>query len=280
MKRSLLIAALFAGATVPAIAADLPVKSPPPMAPIMAPISYWDGFYIGINGGYSWGKAGRELTFFNPATGIVLIPPIGSSTTTDSNLNGGLFGGQIGYNWQSGSWVFGFETDAQWTNQKGTASALCGVIATVATACLPGVSLGTSVAVTQQLDWFGTFRGRAGVLVTPGVLLYGTGGAAYGSLTTDITVTTITPLGLPFAATRSGSNSKFGWTLGGGIEAMFGSNWSGKLEYLYMDLGTVTSTSGTGIGLVGANLSTRVTDNIFRAGINYHFSAGPVVARY
>src|ERR1044072_414623 len=229
MKRFLLSALLVASA-VPALAADLPVKARPMPAPI--PVWTWDGFYIGINGGYSWGKAGRELTFFNPATGIVLIPPIGSSTTTDSNLNGGLFGGQIGYNWQSGSWVFGFETDAQWTNQKGPASALCGVIATAAAACLPGVSLGTSVAVTQQLDWFGTFRGRAGVLVTPGVLLYGTGGAAYGSLTTDITVTTITPLGLPFAATRSGSNSKFGWTLGGGIEAMFGSHWSGKLEYL------------------------------------------------
>ena len=248
------------------------------MAPIMAPISYWDGFYIGINGGYSWGKAGRELSFFNPLTGIQVIPPIGSGTTSDSNLNGGLFGGQIGYNWQSGNWVFGFETDAQWTNQRGSASALCGVIATVLSACLPGVSLGTSAAIEQRLDWFGTFRGRAGVLVTPGVLLYGTGGAAYGSLSTDITVTTITPLGLPFGVTRSGSQSKFGWTLGGGIEAMFGSNWSGKLEYLYMDLGTVSATNNAGI--IGSNLSTRVTDNIFRAGINYHFSAGPVVARY
>ena len=57
---------------------------------------------------------------------------------------------------------------------------------------------------------------------------------------------------------------------------MFGSNWSGKLEYLYMDLGTVENTGVAGAGLlVGANLSTRVTDNIFRAGINYHFSAGP-----
>ena len=58
---------------------------------------------------------------------------------------------------------------------------------------------------------------------------------------------------------------------------MFGSNWSGKLEYLYMDLGTVESTSGIGTGvLIGTNLSTRVTDSIFRAGINYQFSAGPV----
>ena len=278
MKRTLLIAALFASATVPALAADLPRKAPPP-APVMIPVVNWTGFYIGINGGYSWGKAGRELSFFNPLTGIQIIPPVGSGSTSDSNLNGGLFGGQLGYNWQSGNWVFGFETDAQWTGQRGSASRLCGVLATAAGACLPGVALGTSAAVEQHLDWFGTFRGRAGVLVTPSTLLYVTGGAAYGSLNTDVTVTSITPLGLPVSITRSGESSKFGWTIGGGIESklsMFGNNWSGKLEYLYMDLGTVESTSGIGTGvLIGTNLSTRVTDSIFRAGINYQFSAGP-----
>ena len=275
MKRTLLIAALFASATVPALAADLPYKAPPP-APVMIPVVNWTGFYVGINGGYSWGKAGRELSFFNPLTGIQIIPPVGSGATSDSNLNGGLFGGQLGYNWQSGNWVFGFETDAQWTGQRGTASRLCGLLATAAGACLPGVALGTSAAVEQHLEWFGTFRGRAGVLVTPSTLLYVTGGAAYGSLNTDITVTSITPLGLPVSVTRSGESSKFGWTIGGGVEAMFGTNWSGKLEYLYMDLGTVESTSGIGTGvLIGTNLSTRVTDSIFRAGINYQFSAGP-----
>jgi len=275
MKRTLLIAALFASATAPALAADLPRKAPPP-APVMIPVVNWTGFYIGINGGYSWGKAGRELSFFNPLTGIQIIPPVGSGNTSDSNLNGGVFGGQLGYNWQSGNWVFGFETDAQWTGQRGTASRLCGVLATAAGACLPGVALGTSAAVEQHLDWFGTFRGRAGVLVTPSTLLYVTGGAAYGSLNTDITVTSITPLGLPVSVTRSGDSSKFGWTIGGGVEAMFGNNWSGKLEYLYMDLGTVESTTGIGTGvLIGTNLSTRVTDSIFRAGINYQFSAGP-----
>jgi len=278
MKRTLLIAALFASATVPALAADLPYKAPPP-APVMIPVVNWTGFYIGINGGYSWGKAGRELSFFNPLTGIQIIPPVGSGNTSDSNLNGGVFGGQLGYNWQSGNWVFGFETDAQWTGQRGTASRLCGVLATAAGACLPGVALGTSAAVEQHLDWFGTFRGRAGVLVTPSTLLYVTGGAAYGSINTDLTVTTIAPIGLPVSVIRSGSSSKFGWTIGGGIEsklAMFGNNWSGKLEYLYMDLGTVESTSGIGTGvLIGTNLSTRVTDSIFRAGINYQFSAGP-----
>jgi outer membrane immunogenic protein len=121
------------------------------------------------------------------------------------------------------------------------------------------------------------------VLVTPSTLLYVTGGAAYVSINTDLTVTTIAPIGLPVSVIRSGSSSKFGWTIGGGVESMFGNNWSGKLEYLYMDLGTVESTTGIGTGVViGTNLSTRVTDSIFRAGINYHFSAGPssVVARY
>ena len=278
MKRTLLIAALFASATAPALAADLPYKAPPP-APVMIPVVNWTGFYVGINGGYSWGKAGRELSFFNPLTGIQIIPPVGSGATSDSNLNGGVFGGQLGYNWQSGNWVFGFETDAQWTGQRGTASRLCGLLATAASACLPGVALGTSAAVEQHLEWFGTFRGRAGMLVTPSTLLYVTGGAAYGSLNTDVTVTSITPLGLPVSVTRSGESSKFGWTIGGGIESklsMFGNNWSGKLEYLYMDLGTVESTTGIGTGvLIGTNLSTRVTDSIFRAGINYQFSAGP-----
>ena len=127
MKRSLLIAALFASATVPAIAADLPVRPPPPMAPVMAPYLNWSGFYIGINGGYSWGKADRTLTFFNTVTGVPIVPPVALGGTNDSDLDGGLFGGQIGYNWQSGTWVFGLETDAQWTNQKGSANFLCGV---------------------------------------------------------------------------------------------------------------------------------------------------------
>ena len=290
MRGTLLIAALFATATVPAIAADLPVKAPPP-APVMAPILYWGGFYVGVNGGYSWGRVDRDLTFFNPITGVAIVPPVGIGGTGDSNLNGGLFGGQIGYNWQTGNWVFGFETDAQWTNQRGSASFLCGITSVAGGVCLPGVTavpaavLGTSAIVDQRLEWFGTFRGRAGVLVTPAVLLYATGGAAYGSLKTDLTLTSITPLGLPISVAGSRETTRFGWTLGGGIEAMFGTNWSGKLEYLYMDLGTVDAstivTTGTGLG-IGANLSTRVRDNIFRAGINYHFSPGPgpVVARY
>ena len=290
MMRSFLIAALATSVTVPALAADLRVKSPPP-APVMAPVMHWTGFYIGLNGGYSWGRVDRAFTFVNPATGVVIVPPVGAGTTTDSNLNGGVFGGQIGYNWQSANWVFGLETDAQWTGQRGSATFVCGVTGVAGGPCLPGVTavpagvLGSTATLDQRLEWFGTFRGRVGALVTPSVLLYATGGAAYGTLKSDLTLSTITPNLVPVSATGSASSTRLGWTAGAGIEAMFAPSWSGKLEYLYMDLGTVNTaavvTTGAGLG-IGANLSTRVTDHIFRAGINYHFSAGPgpVVARY
>jgi outer membrane immunogenic protein len=271
-----------------ASAADLPVRPPAP-APVMAPIWNWNGFYIGINGGYSWGRAGRDVTFFNPVNGAPIVVA-GTGTTSDSNLNGGLFGGQIGYNWQTSNWVFGLETDAQWTGQKGSATALCPATA-VGGPCLPGLTfvpagaLGTAATLDQKLQWFGTFRGRVGVTVTPSVLLYATGGGAYGSIKTDIGIAGFTPAGAPIVAAGSSSDTRFGWTVGAGIEAMFAANWSAKIEYLYMDLGRVSSTASfpTAAGIpIGISLNSRITDNIIRAGINYNFSAGPgpVVARY
>jgi len=272
------IAALAAVSS--ASAADLPVKAPPP--PLPAPVLNWTGFYIGANGGYSWGRAGRTLNFFSPVTGATIFSPVGTGTTSDSNMNGGLFGGQIGYNWQSANWVFGLETDAQWTGQRGSASATCAATAT-ALGCLPGITalpagaIGTTATIDQKLEWFGTFRARAGVLVVPNVLLYATGGAAYGTIKSDVTIASLTPAGVAITGVGSSSDQRFGWTVGAGVESMFGANWSGKLEYLYMDLGTVNNTgvvtTGAGLG-IGANLSTRVTDHIFRAGINYHFGPG------
>jgi outer membrane immunogenic protein len=262
-----------------ASAADLPIKSPP-MAPVMAPIWNWNGFYIGVNGGYSWGRTNRDLNFYNPLNNVVLATGSGAGR----DMNGGLFGGQIGYNWQTSNWVFGIETDAQWTGQKGSTNVLCPVAGCFPTAVVPGAG-GVSASLTDKLEWFGTFRGRLGVAVVPSVLLYATGGAAYGSLKSELGLAGFTAAGVPVVAAASTSSSKLGWTVGGGIEAMFAPNWSGKLEYLYMDLGSISNSvvlpTAGGFPL-GANVTTRMTDNIFRAGINYHFSAGPgpVVARY
>ena len=96
-------------------------------------------------------------------------------------------------------------------------------------------------ALSDKLEWFGTFRGRGGVLVTPSVLLYVTGGLAYGSLQTEVGLSGFTASGIPVTAVASRSSDKFGWTVGGGIESMFYNNWSAKIEYLYMDLGSISN---------------------------------------
>lgn len=261
-----------------ASAADLPVKSPPP-APVMAPVWNWTGFYIGVNGGYSWGRSSRDLNFFNPLNGVILA----TGTGVGRDLNGGLFGGQIGYNWQASNWVFGLEFDAQWTGQRGSTTVLCPVAG-----CLGGgaVATGTSATLEDKLAWLSTFRGRVGFTVTPSMLLYATGGGAWGEVDSTLGLTGVTANGVPFAIASSRNTNRFGWTVGAGIEAMFSPNWSAKLEYLYVDMGSISNSvvlpTAAGIPL-GANVTSRVTDSIIRAGINYHFNFGgpsPVVARY
>ena len=131
MKRTLILSALLMAGALPAMAADLPVKAPPP---VMAPFPIWNGFYAGFNGGYSWGRSSREFNFVT-ATGAAIIPPGGVITSGGTDLEGGLFGGQIGYNWQTSNWVFGFETDIQWANQRGSRTFICPGIG-----CLPGLT--------------------------------------------------------------------------------------------------------------------------------------------
>lgn len=282
MKRTSILTALILASGVSANAADLPLKAPP--MPVAAAWN-WTGFYIGGNGGYSWGRSDTTVGFVN-AAGVPIVPPAGSITGLKMDLNGAVAGGQIGANWQTGSWVLGLEADAQWSGQKGNGAFLCAIAGgAVPGACLPGLTFvpagatGTTLALAQKLEWFGTARARAGVLVTPEILAYVTGGATFGSVKTSGTLSSFTPNGIVIAAALSGSDTNVGWTVGGGIEAHLGGNWTGKIEYMYMDLGTFTNTA-TVPTVIGANISSRVTDNIVRAGINYHFGQGPVVARY
>lgn len=274
-----------------ASAADLrlPVK-----APVVAPVVVynWTGFYAGVNVGYSWGRDSVDIdalartrvfrAFGLPAETLIsdITVPLGGSRGS-AQIDGFVGGGQIGYNWQTGGMVWGFETDIQGTGQKGGLQ-FC------ATA---GCPLGSLVAnVDHKLDWFGTFRARAGALVDPRVLLYVTGGLAYGQVTVDASAGT---LGFPLIAT-SAKTTRVGWTVGGGIEGALSNNWTVKAEYLYMDLGSVPGTTInstqilTGVPQGGfttvidstVNASGRVRDNIFRLGLNYRFVPDAVVARY
>jgi outer membrane immunogenic protein len=257
-KLVLAFAALAAlAATAPALAADLPppviAKAPPP------PAWYdWTGFYLGANGGYSWGRGSTNYT-------VAGLPPF----STTQNINGGLGGGQIGYNWQiNHNWLLGLEADIQGTGERGS-SGLPTVVVAIPGAVPAGST--TTGSLSQSYPWFGTFRGRVGVEPADRVLLYATGGLAYGQVNSTLNTTT-TPVVGPVATGGSTANTtRGGWTAGAGVEWAFWNRWSAKLEYLYVDLGTVGVTyTGTGPYATVAT-STHYTDNIVRAGINYNF---------
>ena len=89
---------------------------------------------------------------------------------------------------------------------------------------------GTSLAIDQHLEWFGTLRGRVGILATPKVLFYGTGGLTYGSFKTTGAMVGATPVGVVVASVASSSDVRFGWTVGAGVEGKITNNWSAKLD--------------------------------------------------
>ncbi|UPK25127.1 outer membrane protein [Bradyrhizobium sp. 195] len=275
-----------------ALAADLAAR-PYVKAPIADPVWSWTGFYVGANGGYSWGRSRTDVSYFNTPTGAPIAPPAGSITNAAFDMNGGIAGGQAGYNWQNANWVYGIEGDLQWSGEKGSAGFSCvgTAVAPVAGPCLPGLTFlppgglaGTTLTIDQKLQWFGTVRGRVGILATPKVLFYGTGGLAFGEIKTTGTMTgfsALAPFGAPIASVGSNSTTRVGWTAGVGVEGKITQNWSAKLEYLYMDLGRFSSGPFTLSPAlpISANVSSRFTDHILRAGINYQFG-GPIVARY
>jgi outer membrane immunogenic protein len=266
MKRiSIALAATASLLATGAFAADLPAKVYTKAPVIVDPGYNWTGFYIGGNIGYSWGRSSDTSTLTN-AAGTVLL-----TTAGKSNLDGIVGGGQIGYNWQTQTWVWGLEADIQGTGERGSRA--------FAYTPFTGPGIGNFTpnilipfVLTQKIDWFGTVRGRVGVLVTPRVLLYATGGLAYGQVNSSETIGTVVPSGF------SNSITNVGWTVGAGIEGVIGGNWTAKLEYLYVDLGTVSS-SYTLPSTNVISYSSHVTDNVLRVGVNYKFG-GPVVAKY
>jgi outer membrane immunogenic protein len=197
-------AILLASAAGVAAAADLPRGSSPYYAPAPAGIYNWSGFYAGVNLGYEWGKV----------------------TNSSINPSGVAGGAQVGYNWQSGQFVFGGETDLQ----------------------LSGAD-DTFAPWKFSNPWFGTLRGRVGYAFN-NILAYATGGLAYGDVKAE-------------SGNLSETKTQLGWTLGVGAEVGLAPNWSAKVEYLYMDLGSrFYSITGVENGLQAS---------VLRLGVNYHF---------
>jgi len=308
MKRMLAGIAMIASlATTDVLAADLPVKAPIyTKAPVYVDPPYdWTGFYVGGNVGYSWGSSNSTLSLIDSGNGALL-----NSAATKFNMDGVIAGGGIGYNWQRDKWwVFGLEADIQGSWQAGNGSALCagGSLAappaSLSSACAPGhrgdtapfnvAAFPVTQNLAESLDWFGTVRGRIGGLVDPKVLLYATGGLAYGEVSASSTIggNNITgPQGVngstitPFTGAFSNSSLRVGWTVGAGVEGVIGRGWTAKLEYLYIDLGHISGSFVTPLiapsgAFAISSYTSHITDNILRVGINYKFN-DPVVAKF
>jgi outer membrane immunogenic protein len=230
--------------SAPALAADL--GRMPPRAPVVAPVPYfnWSGFYLGIQGGFAWGELERTL--------------VSTGATLSRDTDGGLIGGTVGFNWQTGAWVFGFEADYAWAD-IGRSVNDCFLV---------------GVVCRGALETFGTARLRVGG-AWDRVMIYGTGGFAFGDHVLRIT-DTVTGL----SAERS--DFAVGWTAGGGIEWGFAPGWSLKAEALYFDL-EPDRLSTVALGVVDpVGIDARHTGVIVRGGINYRFNwGGPgVVASY
>ena len=257
------------------------IVSPALAAP---PTWTWTGFYLGGNVGHSWGRDSGPMTL-GDVFGVDEKP----------HLDGFIGGGQIGFNWQANNWVFGLEADYQGTGQKGSATATCpgGSVTSVNSLCTRGhvgdtindPALPVNVSLSEKLESLGTLRGRVGFAVMPMLLPYVTGGLAYGQVRVTETVSGTDVFGTPGAngATFTPVDESFGtkttktgWALGGGVEGVLLGNWTGKIEYIHVDLGTVSGsfttslTTPAGNSLV-AGFSSHVTDNIVRVGLNYTF---------
>jgi outer membrane immunogenic protein len=196
-----------------------------------------------IAGGYGWGHSdqtdpGIPCDFFNTCPGT-------NAGDGSYGVHGGILGGTLGYNWQNGPWVLGVEGDYSWANISGSSNT-CGATGPSPHAC------GTN------LDSLGTFRGRIGYAMgaTGNWLPYVTGGLAVGELNAWDSL---------FPA--SGSDFRAGWTVGGGVEVGITRNWTAKVEYLYVDLGSQQM-----FNIVpGVPETVSFTANIIRGGINYRF---------
>jgi outer membrane immunogenic protein len=265
MKKNLLL-----GVSIVALAAASPAIAAP-LAPVVpaVPIYNWTGFYGGGNFGYSWGTG--DGTYNEPA----FAPLLPTAFSSSMRLYGVIGGGQAGFNMQAGPmWVFGLETDFQGSSEKGGTS--YGNPYSYPGDC-EGCVVHGMVNQTQEAKilWFGTVRTRAGVLLTPTLWLYGTGGLAYGRIegSGTVTDTACTPAPTTCMWSYGSSATNVGWTAGGGIEGAIPNthNWTWKVEYLYIDLGRVSG-SGFDTDFGGPySWSMKVTDNIIRFGINYGF---------
>lgn len=260
MKKFLLgaIGLVALGMAAPASAADLGarpyMKAPVPM---MAAMYDWSGLYLGLNGGGGWSHKCWDVT---NAAGVVVAPAFREGC---HDATGGMVGGQIGYRWQSAAWVFGFEGQGDWANLKGSN---------------PSLFLPFAAATNQTtINGLGLLTGQVGYSWNT-VLWYVKGGGAvvndtYRGLTTATNV-----------MFDKSTETRWGGTVGTGVEVSFAPSWSVAVEYDHMFLGThsvnmFATGANAPLGVLSRSDSIRQDLDMVTARINYRWG-GPVIAKY
>ena len=285
MKTNLTAAAITALGISPALispasAADMALKAPIyAKAPVAAPFS-WSGFYVGGHVGGVIG-AGRsdDAIALNPAgvpavAGPGVLNPV-SATSSANSPSGVIGGGQIGYNWQTSDWVFGVEGDVALSGARSSLKAPSFLASTTIVA--PST---LAYSNEEKLRWLSTARARLG-WADNFSLWYVTGGVAWGSVQSNYAFQNSGSVTFATNPAAFGANTmKTGWAVGGGVETTLawlgaGNRWSTKIEYLYVDLGTVGNTFtvplAVGVGDYTATSSSRIQEHLVRVGLNYRY---------
>lgn len=211
--------------------------------------SPWTGFYVGVDTGYGWGSdtvsaTGAEATFASRW---------GIPSSYSPEPSGWLVGGHAGYTYSFGFLAAGIETDIAWARLRGSTTWDDHIV---------GIPAASSITVTDELDWLGTTRLRLGVSPVGSLLIYGTGGVAYGGVTT--TGHLRFP---PNEINATHSSTEIGWAAGAGVEYALGAGWSVRAEWLHYDLGEVAWRPAA----FADDVKTQAAGNLVRGGVSYRF---------
>jgi outer membrane immunogenic protein len=245
-----LTALVTALATAPVFAADLPARTYTKAPAMVAPIHDWSGFYIGVNGG---GGTSRNCYTVTTVAGAAVV----ANSEGCHDATGAVAGGQIGYRWQSANWVFGVEAQGDWADFKGSNASL--------TARIPYTN-------QTKVDAFGLFTGQVGYTWN-NVLWYVKGG---GAVTDNRYSSFFTATGIEFNAA---TETRWGGTVGTGLEIGFAPNWSVGVEYDHLFMGNHSVTFAPTNIAVGRTDNIRQDVDIGTVRVNYRFG-GPVIAKY
>ena len=267
--------AFFAASGAKAADAALPMKASP--TPIEPPFS-WTGFYLGANGGggSAWSHSRvTQATPFGP-----------TSFCCGFGLAGGILGGQTGFNYEFPShWLIGIEGDGDWA-QISRSSSGCPIFTG---GPFTGFTAGCATN-NVTLNSFETVRGRLGYAFntgssfSPSVLLYGTGGWAWGQLSGNSTTTCLGVFcpgaSVPFTGGGASFNDTAnGWTAGAGLEIAFARHWTARFEFLHLQFNnvgtsfsTITASPVLGTGTATTHISSNVNVDVVRIGVNYLFN--------